>query len=67
MVTESDGQLRRTARDWLQIAMDAREIAAWLSDPQAKRVMEDVADDCERAAQQIGAVTALAETALAPT
>jgi hypothetical protein len=57
--------MRRTAREWLQFAMDAREIAGWLHDPEAKQVMRDVADDCERTAQQISAVTALTETALA--
>jgi hypothetical protein len=41
-------------RDWLQTAIEARAIAAQLTDPEAKRVMEETADDCERMAQFAG-------------
>jgi hypothetical protein len=43
MVRCPGNQLRRTAEEWLQIARDAREVAEWLSDPQAKHVLENVA------------------------
>jgi hypothetical protein len=51
-------RLRLTPRDWLQTAIDARAIAAQLTDPYAKRVMEETADECELIAQDIGEIAA---------
>jgi hypothetical protein len=47
---------RLTPRDWLQTAIDARAIAAQLTDPYAKRVMEETADECELIAQDVGEI-----------
>jgi len=47
---------RLPPRDWLNSAILARSLAAQLGDIAAKRVLEEVADDCERIAQDVGAV-----------
>ena len=44
----------RPPRAWLALAISARAIAARLDDPDAKKVMEDVADECEQTAQNVG-------------
>jgi hypothetical protein len=48
----------RTPKDCLGIAISARGIAAQLTEPEAKQMMEDVADEWERIAQEIGTLTA---------
>jgi hypothetical protein len=47
-------RLNRTPKDWSRSAIAARAIAARLADPEAKRVMEEAADDCELIAQAVG-------------
>ena len=51
-------QTIRTPREWLNAAIDARTLAAYLTDPVAKRVMEETADECEAVAQIAGALIA---------
>jgi ketopantoate reductase len=50
--------LNRTPQDWLTSAIAARSVAAHLSDPEARKVMEEVADECESIAQDVGAIVA---------
>jgi hypothetical protein len=45
-----------TPREWLRSAILPRSLAAQLDDIEAKRVMEEVADDCELIAQDLGAI-----------
>jgi hypothetical protein len=45
-----------TPRDWLKSAILARALAAQLGDIEAKRALEEVADDCELIAQDLGAI-----------
>ena len=51
-------QTIRTPREWLNAAIDARSIAAALSEPEAKLAWERIADECEATAQIVGAVLA---------
>jgi hypothetical protein len=44
----------RAPRDWLQAAIDVRGIAAVVMNHDAKRLLEDLADDCELMAQKVG-------------
>jgi hypothetical protein len=46
--------LNRTPEEWRRCAIAARSVAAQLTDRGAKCVMEEVADDCERIAQDLG-------------
>jgi hypothetical protein len=43
-----------TPKDWLASAIYARSLASQLSDTDAKRVLEEVADDCELMPQRVG-------------
>jgi hypothetical protein len=45
--------LHQTPKHWLREAIAARAIAARLTDPQAKRVMEEAADECDWIAQTV--------------
>jgi hypothetical protein len=51
--------MTRTPQDCLGIAISARGIAAQLTEPVAKQIMEDVADEWERLAQEVGKQTVL--------
>jgi hypothetical protein len=41
-------------KDWLKVAINARALAVRLDDPEAREVMEGVADECELIAQELG-------------
>jgi hypothetical protein len=47
---------RLPPREWLNSAILARSLAAQLGDIEAKRILEQVADDCELIAQDVGAI-----------
>jgi hypothetical protein len=51
--------LSRAPGDWLRKAIAARSVPAQLTDSEAKRVMEEVANECEQIAQDVGALSEL--------
>ena len=41
-------------REWLKVAIRVRAFAIHVDDPGTKRMMEELADECERIAQGVG-------------
>jgi hypothetical protein len=51
--------MNRTSEDWRRAATNSRLLAAYLSDPEAKRILTQTADECDAIAVATGELVEL--------